>query len=210
MRNLQNLVSIPKKRLAASIERWRVELGRKLLEGMYQIVPEGILVGGVLVRGEYHHRIREREREFTVDHNLVVDQGILKLLGIGLFTDAKIPAYYLGICSGTTAVAPNLTATSFAGTLNEIVSSSEGYASATRPQWTPSAPAAGVIGNLASKASFSIVTASSVKITAAGLLSDNARGGTSGILISASQFANGREVYNGETFDLGYQVSLTD
>lgn len=38
---------------------------------------------------------------------------------------------------------------------------------------------------------------------------DNGRGSTAGVLISASKWANGRQMFDGETLDVGYQVSLT-
>ena len=191
--------------------RLRAHVANCLLGGKYQVTPEGLIIGGGLrAVGRYFHRIREREPEFTMDPNLVVDQGILKILGIAYFTDAKINAYYLALTKGSTAVTGGLTAANFAATQDEITSTSEGYTAATRPAYVPAAPVAGIITNAANKASYTIATAASVTITGCGLLSDNGRGSTAGFLMSASQFANGRELFNGETFDLAYQTSLTD
>ncbi|KLD64487.1 hypothetical protein Y882_06975 [Dyella japonica DSM 16301] len=193
------------------MERFRRHIGRLLLDGRYDITDNGVIIGGeIKAAGTYFHRVRQRELAFQADGNRVVSQGLLKILGIALYNDAKLPAFYLALCSGNTPITDDLAASNFAATMNEITSQTEGYTSATRPQWVPSAPAAGVIGNLANKASYQIETAASVTITGAGLLSDNGRGSTAGVLVSASLFANPRTVFDGETFDLGYQVSLTD
>ncbi len=211
MRNLQNLIHTPSQRLAKQVERWRKHFGQLLLGGNYRVTPAGVIVGdAVCLAGQYFTRIRERETDFVVHPNRIVSQGVLKILGISLYSDVKIPKFYLGLCSGLAPVTDALTATNFAATLNEITSMTEGYTAATRPEWTPSAPAAGVISSNANKATVTIATSASVSIAAAGLLSSNGRGATDGFLISATNFANPRELFDGETFDIGYQVSLTD
>lgn len=207
---LNSLIALPK-RTAESLERLRVHVARMLAGDRYRITPEGVIFdGGVRALGQYFSRIREREPEFVFENNKVVDQGVLKILGIALGPDPKLAGFYLALTAGTAPVTNDLAASSFAATMNEITSTTEGYSSPTRPQWTPGAPAAGVISNIASKATYNIVTSTSISVTGAGLLSDSGRGSTSGFLISASLFSNARQLFNGETFDLGYQVSLTD
>jgi hypothetical protein len=67
-----------------------------------------------------------------------------------------------------------------------------------------------VIGNLANRAVFNITCTSTLNISGAALLSDNTRGGVSGVLISASRYGAVRVVNNGDSFELGYEVELTD
>lgn len=211
MRNSLPLIHIPTRRVAREIQRFRLHFANCLLGGKYKVTDAGLIIDGALrATGRYFHRIRDRESDFVIDHNLVVSQGINTILGIALTDVAKLPKYYLALTSGATAPVAELTAGSFAATQGEIVSTSEGYTSATRPQWVPAAPAAGVVSSNASKASYTIATAASLTVTGAGLLSDNGRGSTAGVLISAVKFDDPRTFFNAETFDLGYQVSLTD
>ena len=70
---------------------------------------------------------------------------------------------------------------------------------------------AGVIGNLSSKAVFTIVCTTSINISGAALLSSNTKGSTSaGTLASASRFGTVRTVNSGDAFELGYEVELID
>jgi hypothetical protein len=93
--------------------------------------------------------------------------------------------------------------------MTEITSNTEGFSQVTRPQYTPGAAAGGVIGNLSAKAEFSIVCSTSIVVNGAALISENTKGGTSGVLASCARFANARTLFNGDNFELGYTVSLT-
>lgn len=211
MRNPLQLIHVPTRRVAREIGRYRLHFAKCLLGGKYRITDGAIIVADSLrVAGEYFHRLNERESEFTLDHNLVPDQGIATILAIALTDTAKLPKFYLALTNGAAVPAAGLTAASFAATQGEIVSTSEGYTSPTRPQWVPGAPVAGVVDSNANKATFTFATAASVTITGCGLLSDNGRGSTAGVLMSATKFDNARTAFNGETITLGYQVSLTD
>lgn len=210
MQPLHGLFTVPAKRMAASIDRLRQYAARCLLAGKYERTPEGLIIGSsIRWRGEFYHF--GRDGDFAVDHNMLVDQGVLKMLAIALGSDAKLPAFYLAITSGLAPPTHDLTAASFAATMNEITSTTEGYSGATRPQWVPGAPAAGVIAPApGNEVKYNIVTSSSVTVTGAALLSDSARGGTAGTLISAALLDHPRTFYNTDTFTLGYSVSLTD
>lgn len=211
MRTLTPLIHVPQSRLSREISRWRLHFAACLLGGKCKVTESGLIIDGAIrAAGQYMHRIRERETGFVVDSNRVVDQGITNILAIALTDAAKIPKFYLALTSGATAPVAGLTAASFAATQGEIVSTTEGYTSATRPQWVPAAPVAGVVTSEANKAAYTMASAASVTVTGAGLLSDNGRGSTAGVLISAVKFDNARQFFDAETFDLGYQISLTD
>jgi hypothetical protein len=211
MRTLHSLIHTPSRRVEQVVSRWRMHFARLLLAGQYRVTPNGVLIGdSLLAHGTYFTRFRNREKDYQFDHNMVVGQGILYILGSALGATPKLPAFYIGVCAGTTPVTTDLQANNFAATLNEITSQQEGYTSATRPQWTPGMPAAGVISNSANQAAITIATASQININSLGLISDNARGGTAGTLVSALNLSNTRIGYNGDTLDIGYQVSLTD
>jgi hypothetical protein len=92
----------------------------------------------------------------------------------------------------------------------EITSTTEGYTESTRQQANFGSAAAGAIDNYATKAHFTIATASTLVVTGLGLISNNTRGGTSGVLGSAIKFAVSRSLANGDDYQAGYQVTLAD
>lgn len=209
MSKIETLITPITHKARAWLRRWGPEAAKALATGNFRITPEGVvLFDDKILKNAYFHRVVGRERDFVIDHNLIVDQGVMKALGVMFFSDAKIPNWYLTMGNGAATPTAALTAANFAATLGEITSTTEGWSNATRPAWTPGAPAANVISNVGSKAQFTIVCASSITVTCAALVSSDVRGGTSGTLWSAARFDNARELYNGETFELGYQTTL--
>lgn len=175
----------------------------------FEVTDAGLLIHrSILARGRYTHSVNGADVQ--VDHNLIPTEGIAYILGAALGATSKITTWYLAVFSGAVNPAASWTAANFAANASEITSTTEGYSNATRPAWTPGAVSAGVIGNLSSKAVFNIACTTSVNISGAALLSTNTRGGTTGTLASASRFASVRQVYNGDAFELGYEVELQD
>jgi len=210
---LEQFIHVSSRRLQQWMRRWESQIASALLHDQYQITPEGvILFEDKRLVGRFFHRYPNLEKDFTCDKNLIVDQGIMKLLGIGFYTDAKINTWYLTMFSGSTTPANTLTAANFAATQAEITSTTEGFSNATRPAAVFAAPAANVAAiPLGSYATFNCVCTTSITATGAAVISDNTRGGTGGTLWSAAPFDSGpRPIYNAEPFQLGYQTSLTD
>ncbi len=166
----------------------------------YEVSDTGIEFpkASVMLFGEY-------EDNYGRTPNLITTGGLNHILSVALRDGSKLNNFYLAIFSGNYTPTAALTAATFAATATEIVSGTEGYSNATRPQWTPAAPASGQIDNYATKAEFNIVTASQVTIYGAALLSDAVKGSTSGVLISAARFASSRTEYNGNVYGLGYR-----
>lgn len=211
-RKLSNIFYTKTRKVRAWLDKWEGEVVRAILRGDFERTAGGLIIGGMArVKGTFFHKLLwEPEDALVADGNLLVDEGILKQLGLAFYTDAKINAWYLSLFSGATAPSNATTAANVAATLGEITSSVEGFSNATRPQWVPSAPAANLINNLAAKAQFNIVCSTSITVSGAFLISDNTRGGTAGTLSSASKFSADRDLFNGETFELGYQIALTN
>lgn len=185
------------------------EIAKFVRNADYEATEGGILVhGGIIARGRYRHAVNGQDER--CDTNLIPAEGIEYLLNAALGGDAVITAWYLALFSGAVTPVASWTAANFAANATEITSGTEGYSDATRPAWTPGAAAAGVIGNLTAKASFNIACTSSINVSGAALLSSNTKGGTAGTLASASRFAAVRQIYNGDVFDLGYEIELTD
>lgn len=185
------------------------EMKRALARGDYEQTDGGILVkGGVMARGVYTARV---DGEIVGRyHNLVPMEGLNYFLGVGMAGDAAATGFYMALFSGAVSPASNWTAANFAANATEITSSTEGYSNATRPQWIPGAPASGVIDNAGNLATYNIVCTTSINIAGAAILTDSAKGGTAGKLISASRFDNVHTVNNGSTFELGYELELAD
>lgn len=187
----------------------RKELQRSLDQEQFDVTEEGLYFPrqGIQVKGKYFDRINDGEWSCTP--NLVVTEGLAHILNVALGSTAKPAGYYLALFSGATAPAANWTATNFPSTAVEITSTTEGYTNATRPVWTPSVASSGSISNMAATASLTIATAATLTVTGAALLTNSTRGGTSGVLVSASKFAVARTFQNGDVYQLGYELDLT-
>lgn len=187
----------------------RKELKRSLDREQYDITEDGLYFPrqGVIAKGKYYDRINDGEWSCT--DNLVVSEGLTHILNVALGSTAKPAGYYLALFGGATAPAANWTASNFPSVASEIVSLTEGYTNATRPAWTPSEASSGSISNLSATASLTIATAATLSVTGAALLTNSTRGGTSGVLISATKFAAARTFQNGDVYQLGYELDLT-
>ena len=186
------------------------EVSKALAQGDFQVTDDGILFPrqGILAQGEYFGRVNGGIWEKEGD-NLITTEGLAHILNVALGTTAKPAGYFLALFSGAAAPAANWTAAGFAATANEITSMSEGYTAATRPTWTPGTATAGSIDNLTTVASVTIATAASLNVTGAALLTNSTRGGTGGVLVSASKYAAARTFQNNDTYDVGYRLNLT-
>lgn len=145
----------------------------------------------------------------AVHPNMITAEGQLYLLATGLAGGTAEAGWYLALWNAAVTPAESWTAANFTSTAGEITSSTEGYSESTRPVWTPDTPVVEPMNNSASPATFSIVTASSLTIQGGALISSSAKGGTSGVLMSAAAFTGGaRTQYNGDVFKLVYEESL--
>lgn len=188
----------------------RKELAAAIHHENFDVTAEGIFFPkqGVMASGEYFDRINGGEWERTP--NLIVTEGLAHILSVALGATAKPAGYYLALFSGAAAPAANWTAASFAAAASEIVSMTEGYTSPTRPVWTPPASTAtNSIDNMAAIASVTMATAGQLNVSGAAMLTNSTRGGTTGKLISATKYAADRVFQNGDTYDIGYRLSLT-
>jgi hypothetical protein len=140
--------------------------------------------------------------------NLVVNVG-LKDMNEKYFTGSTYTAtWYIGLYGAAASNTPAAgdTAASHAGWTEET-----GYSNANRPTatfGTSTTADPSVISNSASPASFSINATAT--IGGAFLISNNTKGGTTGILFSAADFQSpgDRSVVNGDTLNVTYTFSL--
>lgn len=162
---------------------------------------------GITAKGEYFDRVNGGH--WSRNSNLVTVEGLTHVLNVALGNTPKPSAYHIALFSGSTAPAANWTAANFPSVASEIVSTTEGYTSATRPEWKPINATTNSIDNMTQTASVTIATASTLNVTGAALLTSSVRGATSGVLVSASKYAATRTFQNGDVYDVGYRISLT-
>lgn len=140
-------------------------------------------------------------------HNLVVNVGLQDMNTKYFSGSSYTAAWYIGLygAGSTNNPAAGDTASSHAG-WTEVTT----YSQATRPQatfGTATTADPSVISNSGSPAAFSINGTTTVG--GAFLISNNTKGGTTGILFSASDFTGGdRAVVSGDTLNVTYQFSL--
>jgi len=172
-------------------------------------VSEGgiVLPGGATVKGAYVHSVNGEDERW--DSNLITDEGINYMLDAAVLGGAAaLSSWYIALWSANVVPSATSTAADFTSTYSEIVSSTEGYSEASRLSFAGTRTAAGVVDNLASRADFTIATASSVVIAGAAVLSDAAKGATTGSLLSIAQFSQARTQYDGDIFSVGYKLMI--
>lgn len=141
--------------------------------------------------------------------NLVVNVGLKDMNDKYFSGSAYTATWYLGLITGpgaSTTIAAGDTMSSHAGWTEDT-----SYSQANRPTCTFGAATTAdpsVISNSASVAVFSINATTT--IAGAFLTSNNTKGGTTGILFSASDFQSpgDRAVVSGDTLNVTYQFSL--
>lgn len=161
----------------------------------------------VFVHGVYEHSVNGLDVRH--DDNLVVTEGLTHMLQTELGGGTPITTWYFGLFSGNVTPVATWTAANFPANATEITSNTEGYSQTTRQAFVESPAAAASINNTASKAAFTIATATSIAVWGAGLLSLNTKGGVTGTLMSAAKFSAVRTLYNTDVFNLGYTLTLT-
>lgn len=173
----------------------------------------GLLVppDGLQAYGVYTHRVRRRDGTVTpwvADKNLLPTEGLNYLVGI-LGATEKISTWYMALFAGAVTPGPSHNASGFASTFSEITSGSEGYTESNRVTWSPGSASSGAINNNASPAAFTIATESTLTVNGAALLSAQAKGATTGVLLSATRFAAARSLNDGDVFEIKYAIALT-
>lgn len=141
-------------------------------------------------------------------HNLVVNQG-LQDMNAKYFTGTTYSAtWYIGLYGSAATNNPVAGDTAASHSFTEVTP----YSNATRPACTfgtPTTANPSVATNSASPASYTINATSTVG--GAFLISNSTKGGSTGVLFSASDFTSpgDRSVASGDTLNVTYTFSLT-
>ena len=185
------------------------EFATALRNHQYEVSDAGVHFPkqGAIVSGVYTHNVNGQDER--IDSNIVVTEGLNHMLGVTLNQITPVATWYFGLFSANVTPVNTWTAANFTANATELVSNTEGYSETVRQAFVEAAASAGSITNTASKAAFTIATATSITVWGAGLMSSNVKGGTTGTLMSAAKFSAARTLYNTDVFNLGYTLSLT-
>lgn len=185
------------------------EVQRHVANQHYAVVDGALILPKMkaMLRGTYFHDVNGED--YREDPNIITDEGWIHILNVAFRNQTRYATWYLALYGANYTPLASLTAASFPATASEITSGTEGYSNATRPVWTPAAPTTPLIDNTASRAQFTIVTASTLAVNGAALVSEQTKGATTGVLPSATKFDTTRTLNNGDVFNLGYRMQLT-
>lgn len=185
------------------------EFRRYVANYQYEQSDEGIYFpkAKAMVRGTYSHQVNDGPWED--DHNLIPDEGLNYIIGAAVSNDSSpITTWYMALYAAAYTPTASLTAANFAATASEITSGSEGYTEANRVTWVADAidTVNTEVTNDTTPAAFTIITASTLAVNGAALLSQSAKGSTLGTILSAGRFAATRNLSNGDTFNVKYKI----
>lgn len=131
-------------------------------------------------------------------NNLVVTVGKNDLLDKYFLGSGYTAAFFVGLkTAGSISAADTMSSKSW----TEITA----YSNGTRPAYTAASASAGATSNNASPAVFNINGTATVG--GCFITTNNTKGGTTGILFSAADFAVARSVLSGDTLTVTYSIS---
>ncbi len=191
-----------------------LDLARAIRNHKYELSPKGIYVAGAgaFVGGAFRTAFCPAGGEFgpwQIDPNRVVKEGLIDILKVYFAGGSQKTAFYLAPYSGNVEPQDSWTAANFAANATEF----ESYTSATRVQWTPTAPTTTAsVGNSAN------VSTSTLTLSAAGdlygiamIAGANAKSATTGTLVAASPFETARtNMASGDKLAIEYVLSAVD
>jgi hypothetical protein len=183
------------------------EFQKALGNHQYEVSPAGILFpeAKVYVKGLYSFRTNDGPWEDQ--ENLIPTEGLNAMLNN--YNAATGVAGYVSLYAGAISPTSAWTAASYPATANEITSGSEGYTESTRVLWNAATASAASKDNYASVAVFTIITATTLTVNGIGLHTVSTKGGTTGVLMSATRFNAPKTFSNTDEFDVKYRLSLT-
>lgn len=148
---------------------------------------------------EWTLEIREANGDLAhaeTQFNLIPTQGMGFLVRSPFGDAASISTFYLGLFRGNYIPTPATTALDIPANMNEFID----YSEAQRPLWDRSFDNVSSMDNSLSKAAFTVTQDRT--IYGAFLVSDAAKGGNSGLVLSCVRFASPKQVSVGQTINL--------
>ena len=186
--------------------RYLRELARLVRNHKWERTDDGgLLIGFAKVSGLYETYAPDG-LGWQQDHNLLTTEGCNYLLSVVTGNTAGA-TFYVAPFGANVAVADTLTAATFTATQTEL---STQYSETTRVAYVESVPASKSMNNTASPATVTAATAN-VLIYGIGLLSVSTKSATTGVLLSAANYATVRTMPTaGDTLGIKYTLTLAN
>jgi hypothetical protein len=183
----------------------RAEALRRLQSGQYEVLDSGaILVPSMGLKFAGHWETQVGDAPWTIDPNIVVNEGILHILTVSLAQGTANSAFYVSLFGGNVTPGASLTAATFTATTTEFTN----YTETTRVLWAKDAAASNAIGNNTTPAVFTIGTGGGT-IRGAGLMSISTKSATTGVLVAAARFSVDKVMSAAEELRVKYIISGT-
>lgn len=182
-------------------------LAREFRNHQYEIAENGAYFhkSRLFIGGHFTHSVNGEP--WTIDANLVVNEGLNYLLNAAFGGGAAVTQFFLAPFSGNVTPVATWSGSTFAAGATEFTA----YTNATRPQWVEANASAQTISNAASQAEFVFSAGGPYNIYGMALLSSNVKGGTGGILVAATRFASPRlNQLAGDRLAVEYTVTAAD
>lgn len=182
-------------------------LAREFRNSHYEVAESGVYFpkSRLYIGGHFTHSINGEP--YSIDANLVVNEGLNYLLNAAFGGGAAVTQFFLAPFSGNVTPVATWTGATYAATATEFVA----YVNATRPQWVEANAASQVISNSAAQAEFVFSAGGPYNLYGMALLSSNVKGGTGGILIAATRFAAPRlNQLAGDRLAVEYTITAAD
>lgn len=187
------------------VDRHGAELRRALAAHRYERMDNGdILVPGMklVVGGRFSHSLNGGD--WVVDDNRVVNEGLNHLLNVVLGNAAQTATWYVALFSGNVTPPASWTGANFVANATEFTA----YTAANRIEYADAPATSQQMSNTANPAEF-IVNGVGGTAYGAALLSNPAKGSTTGPLFSAARFAAERALVATDILRVTYEVGAS-
>lgn len=186
-------------------QKHRDEVLRRLRAHKYELTESGVRItgmGGLSFAGHWETQVGNGP--WTVDPNIVVNEGILHFLDVTLAQGTAKSAFYIAPFSGNVTPGATWTAANFTANSTEFTN----YDETTRVLWAKDAAASNAIVNNTTPALFTIGVSGGT-VRGAGLMSISTKSATTGVLISAARFSADKTLVEDEELRIKYTISGT-
>lgn len=170
-------------------------IGDKLPYSKFKELPEiakSFIIGGGEIKWQ------------TQWENLVTNAGLDYSLDVALSGGSQISTWYVGLINGSPTIAAADTMSSHSGWTENT-----NYSESTRVTWSDGGVSSQSVTNSASKADFTC-NSDSQTIAGAFLTSVSTKGGTSGTLYAAGEFASAKSLDTGDTLSVTATFTAAD
>lgn len=179
----------------------RAEALRRLRANQYEVTDGGeILIPkmGMVFAGHWETQVGDEP--WSVDPNIVVNEGILHILSVALDQGSAYAAFYIAPFTGNVTPGATLTAATFTASTTEFTS----YDETARVLWANDAAASNAIGNSTTPAVFTMSTGGPYTLRGAGLMSTSTKSATTGTLVAAARFSADKTMAAAEELRVKY------